>query len=164
MLTGIEARNGGRTRHLAPADSGDDWIDSLGQHHPPPISPPNVDGGKLLWEVQANSTRAYVTSHRWVAEANFARDWANKMTGGREEVPQQLLESYGKPPTPQVSKIYVVNSVHHQLVHDFAVPLAESYSLPPNVSKFGYRKTNGCSHRNIKLAGSHAYWTAKSIQ
>ena len=56
------------------------------------------------------------------------------MTGGRDEIPQQLMEPYGKQPTPQVSKIFIVNAAHHQFVYDFATPVSETYRLPPNVS------------------------------
>jgi hypothetical protein len=133
-LTALEVGVGGRVRHFLPADSGDDWYDRIGQSHPPPVTPPNLDRGKLLWEVQANSTRAFCTAHRWVAEANFGRDWGCKMTGSRGEIPQQLLEPYNKRPTPQVPQIYVVNAVHHQLVADFATPVREVYELPQNVS------------------------------
>ena len=132
MLSTSEARLGGRVRHFHPADHGDGWYDRHGILHPPPISPLNV--GNLLWEVQANCTRAHVTAHRWTAEANFARDWANKMTGGRDEIPQQLLEPYRKQPTPQVPKIFVVNAASHQLVHDFGTPVSEVYELPHNVT------------------------------
>jgi len=134
IVAGIQARTGGRVRFLVPLDLKDAWYDATGQQHPAPIRPPNVDEANLLWEVQANSTRTHVTAHRWVAEANFSRDWANKMTGGREEIPQQLLDSYGKPPTPQVPRIFVVNSVHQQIVHDFATPMSESYELPNGVT------------------------------
>ena len=134
ILTAMEVASGGRVRHFLPADSGDDWYDQIGQAHAAPPVPPNMDRGKLLWEKQANSTRAFCTAHRWAAEANFGRDWGCKMTGCRGEIPQQLLEVYGKQPTPQVPKIYVVNAVHHQLVADFATPAAETYLLPPNVS------------------------------
>ena len=133
-LTALEVRVGGRVKHFLPADPGDDWFDRIGQSHPPPITPPNLDRGKLLWEVQANSTRVFCTAHRWLAEANFARDWGCKMTGSRGEIPQQLLEPYGNPPTPQVPKIFVINAVHHQLVANFANPAAEVYELPVNVS------------------------------
>ena len=131
-LTALEAGVGGRVRHFLPADSGDDWHDRLGQAHPAPVTP--ILRGKLLWDVQANSTRIFCTAHRWVAEANFGRGWGWKMTGSREEIPQQLLEPYQKQPTPQVPKIYVINAVHHQLMYDFATPMTEAYELPPNVS------------------------------
>ena len=100
ILTGLEIATGGRVRHFLPSDAGDDWFDRHGQSLQLPPDPPNLHRGRLLWDVQANSTRTFVTSHRWVAEANFGRDWATKMTGSRGEIPQQLLEPYGKQPTP----------------------------------------------------------------
>ena len=133
-LTALEVGVGGRVRHFLPSDSGDDWHDRIGQSHPHPANPPNMDRGQLLFEVQANSSRVFCTAHRWVAEANFGRGWGCKMTGGRGEIPQQLLRPYAKQPTPQVPQIFVVNAVHHQLVADFATPLAEVYALPANVS------------------------------
>ena len=133
-LTAIEVGTGGRVKHFVPSDTNDDWYDRVGQSHPPPVTPPNLDRGALLWDVQANSTRAFCTAHRWTAEANFGRDFGCKMTGSRGEIPQQLLDPYGKQPTPQVPKIYVVNAVHHQLMADFATPVTEQYELPPTVS------------------------------
>ena len=133
-LTAIEVGVGGRVKHFLPSDPNDDWFDRIGQSHPPPLTPPNMDRGKLLWEVQANSTRCFCTAHRWPVEANFGRDWGVEMTGSRGEIPQQLLEPCNTPPTPQVPKIYKINAVHHQIVADFATPAAEVYELPPNVS------------------------------
>ena len=134
LLTNIETQTGGRVRHFFPSDMGDDWHDPDGQAHPPPPTPPNLDRGKLLFEVQANSTRAFCTSHRWVAEGSNLRDWQWKGTGTRAEIPQQLLQPYNEPPTPQVPQIFVVNSVHHQLMADFAKPVREVYELPPGVT------------------------------
>ena len=130
----IEANVNGRVRHVLPSDANDSWVDNRGFRHPVPQTPANIDRGKLLWDVQASSRRAFVTAHRWVAEANFGRDFGVKMIGSKEEVPQQLLEPFGKPPTPQVSKFFVLNAINHQLAYDFATPLTEKYSLPPNVS------------------------------
>ena len=111
ILSVIEAAAGGRVRHCVPCDPNDPWLDQLGQAQPVPIAAPGTNRGNLLFDVQANSTRVYVTAHRWVAEANFGRDFGSKMTGSREEIPTQLLEPFGKEPTPQVSKIFVVNSI-----------------------------------------------------
>ena len=133
-LTAIEVGVGGRVRHFLPADSGEDWFDRIGQSHPPPLTPPNMDRGRLLWEVQANCTRAFCTAHRWAVEACFGRDFGVKMTGIRGEIPQQLLDPCNHPPTPQVPKIFVVNAVTHQLNADNATPVAEVYELPPHVS------------------------------
>ena len=137
--TTLEAGLGGRVRHFTPADVGDVWYNRLGQAHPPPVTP--LERGKLLWDLQANSTRAFTTAHRWVAEFNNGRDWGTcKMSGSRGEIPQQLLEPYGQQPTPQVPKIYVVNAVHHQLIADYGTPLSEVYELPPNVNHAGIGK------------------------
>ena len=134
ILTGYENELGGRVGHHLPTDPSDPWVDQIGHAHPPPLTPPNIDRGNLLWEVQANSSRTMVTSLRWVAEANFMKDWAYIMTGGRGDIPQQLLDSYGKQPTPQVLKIFVVNAIQFQLMADFATPLSEVFELPPNVT------------------------------
>ena len=133
-LTVLENGVGGRVRHFVPADSGDDWFDRHGQAHPPPVLPPNMVRGALLWDLQANSTRVFVTAHRWPAELNFGRDIGCQMSGIGGEIPQQLLEPYGQLPTPQVPKIFVINSVQHQLVSDFGTPVSEKYELPPFVS------------------------------
>ena len=127
-LTTLEAGLGGRVRHFSPADAGDDWFDRVGVPHPVPVTP--LERGKLLFDLQANSTRAFCTGHRWPVELSNGRDWGTcKMSGSRGEIPQQLLEPYGKPPTPQVPKIYVVNAVHHQLVADYGTPVHEVFPL-----------------------------------
>ena len=48
----------------------------------------------------------FTTSHRGVIERSFSKDWATRILGGRSQIPAQYLESYGKPPTPNVPKIY----------------------------------------------------------
>ena len=53
----------------------------------------------------------------------------SRLSGSRGEIPKQLLEPYGKHPTPQVPEIYVVNAVHHQLVADYGTPVHEVYPL-----------------------------------
>ena len=134
ILSAKEDAVGGRSRHIVPADTRDNWLDQLGNSHPPPATPVNLPRGKLLWEVQANSTRTYVTSFRWTVEACFARDWGWAMTGSRGEIPQQLLGTYNKQPTPQAPKIFVRNAAHHQIMSDFATPISEAYELPNNVT------------------------------
>lgn len=119
ILSAKEDAVGGRSRHIVPADTRDNWLDQLGNSHPPPATPVNLPRGKLLWEVQANSTRTYVTSFRWTVEACFARDWGWAMTGSRGEIPQQLLGTYNKQPTPQAPKIFVRNAAHHQIMSDY---------------------------------------------
>ena len=125
---------GGRVVHYVPNGPNDDCFDARGNRQAPPPTAPNTDRGKLLWEVQANHTRTHVTAHRWTIEANFGREFGVKMTGIREEIPQQLLDSYGKPPTPHVPKIFAVNAVHHELNHQFAKPAEEKFLLPPGIS------------------------------
>ena len=56
----------------------------------------------------------------------------SRLSGSREEIPQQLLEPYGKQPTPQVPEIYVVNAGHHQLVAGYGTPVHEVYPLLSN--------------------------------
>ena len=53
----------------------------------------------------------------------------SRLSGSMGEIPQQLLEPYGKQPTPQVPEIYVVNAVHHQLVADYGTPVHEVHPL-----------------------------------
>ena len=62
-LQQIEQGTGGRVIHRMPSDVNDDWFDGVGVPHPRPVTPPNMDN--LLLEVQLNSTRVYVTSHRY---------------------------------------------------------------------------------------------------
>ena len=63
----IEQGTGGRVIHRLPTDVADDWYDSQGVAHPRPIPPPNLAHlNTLLMEVQLNSTRVFVTSHRSV--------------------------------------------------------------------------------------------------
>ena len=50
-LTALENGVGGRVRHFVPADSGDDWFDRHGKAHPPPVLPPNMVRGALLWDL-----------------------------------------------------------------------------------------------------------------
>ena len=72
-LTTLEAGLGGRVRHFSPADAGDDWFDRVGVPHPVPVTP--LERGKLLFDLQANSTRAFCTGHRWPVELSNGRDW-----------------------------------------------------------------------------------------
>ena len=50
-----------------PTDANDPWYDSQGVAHPRPAPPANLAHlNSLLLEVQLNSTRLFVTSHRFV--------------------------------------------------------------------------------------------------
>lgn len=61
----IEQQTGGRVTFRMPADAGENWYDRAGVPHHPPTPPVNLQHlFSLLFEVQLNSSRLFVTSHR----------------------------------------------------------------------------------------------------
>ena len=60
----IEQNTGGRVIYRIPIDAADNWYDWQGVSHPRPLVAPGNDN--LLLEVQLNSSRVFVTSHRLV--------------------------------------------------------------------------------------------------
>ena len=129
-LRNIVIQTGGRVRFYAPADASDDYYDMFGNIFPPPPDPPGFVRGSLLYEVQANSSRAFSTMHRGSAEWAFGRDWQCPITASRSTAPQQYLMPYGKPPTPQIPLLSVIQYVHSALMYEVATPHTEVYSLP----------------------------------
>ena len=103
----MEQQSGGRGLARFPADPGDSWYDWEGVEHPAPVPPPNVPF-RFLYEVQLNSGRINCTAHRGSIERSFAEDYHTKIISGRNPVPHQYLEPYGKAPTPHVPRIYVL--------------------------------------------------------
>jgi hypothetical protein len=43
----------------------------------------------------------------------------------RSAIPQQFLKRYGRPPTPEVPKIFVLSAVHFALQDEFCTPFDE---------------------------------------
>jgi hypothetical protein len=125
---------GGRVRYYCPLDANDRYHDSLGQSFAPPQAPPGVVRGRLLYEVQANASRAFCTMHRSCVEGAFARDWAWSLTAARTAAPQQYLQVYGEQPTPQLPLLAVIQYVHSALMYETAKPRSEVFLLPPGVS------------------------------
>ena len=105
----IEQQSSGRVTARFPCKLGDDWYDSHGTRHPAPVPPANLQNTRLPFEVQLNSGRIYCTAHRGVIERSFGKDdWSKKLLGGREQIPHQYLERWGRPPTPEVPVIHVL--------------------------------------------------------
>ena len=66
--------------HRLPIDAADDWFDSQGVQHPRPATPANVNGvnvNSLLLEVQLNSSRVGVTSHRYIYLVVGTEHWTH---------------------------------------------------------------------------------------
>lgn len=105
----IEQQSSGRVRAHFPAGPRSDWFDARGTRHPPPVPPPNLQNTGLPFEVQLNSGRIHCTAHRGGIERSFGKDdWSKPLLGSRGQIPHQYLNSWGKPPTPQVPVIYVL--------------------------------------------------------
>ena len=66
--------------------------------------------------------------------------------GNRYQIPYQYLLPYGRPPTPQVPKYFVIASAHFAIMHQFAIPTYEvehmpgKYLLAPIDCLFGEKK------------------------
>ena len=148
-LRAISLQTGGRVKFYCPSDAGDDYYDVVGQSFPPPPDPPGHVRGKLLYEVQANSTRVFTTMNRAPAEWAFGRVWQHQITACRSSAPQQYLLPYGKPPTPQIPLLSVIQYVHSALMYEVATPHREVYSLPPGVTYAGVART--ALHRLPKM-------------
>ena len=111
-LHNIEQQTGGRVIARFPCDIGEDWYDEIGNRQPTPVPSPNLGNVLLPMEVLLNSSRMFCTSHRGCSERGFASDWIARILGSRDAIPHQYLQPYGKPPTPEVMRMYVLLMVH----------------------------------------------------
>ena len=111
-MQAMNQQSGGQVIARFPCDLGDPWYDWQGVSHQAPVRPANLQHAQLMFEVQVNSARMFCTAHRGGVERSFAKDWAKQIMGSRYAIPHQYLESYGKPPTPNVSKMYVITMVN----------------------------------------------------
>ena len=91
-LLALENQLGGRSIHHMPVDAGGQWRDATFQLQPVPAPSPGTLQAGLLFEVQANCSRLYTTSHRGCAERGFGCDWQWKMLGSRTAIQQQYLQ------------------------------------------------------------------------
>ena len=107
-MLAMEQQTGGRVIARFPPDHREDWFDARGIRHPAPVPPANLQNTRLPFEVQLNSGRMFCTSHRGVIERSFQHSWANTILGSRSPIPHQYLENWGRQPTPQVPRIYVL--------------------------------------------------------
>ena len=134
FLQHVGNTTGGRVRYFCPLDSNDRYTDIMGQSFPPPATPPGMVRGRLLFDLQANASRALCTMHRSPVEGVFGRDWDWCLMAARSAAPQQYLRPYGEQPTPQVSLLAVIQYVHGALMYETARPWSEVFHLPPGVS------------------------------